>query len=264
MKAMIYIIALLVLASGAAASKDDLTGLQITGYHFTSNVMGPYPSLNDAEGTYHTTVNPDISRGIALLIQANAEFGTSIDPHNFTMEYISNGKKVLKNFDGIGLLRDYGFGLATSRFAFAGESTTNNSVVLEGPVAHFALFGILPNDVQTIKISSNQSKDIITQKIGANRNFSVFLSTNTISDAQLKDLQENLTSKGYYVDISNTMDKDISGVTVFYWKDTDQTKDEANKVAKVLKNSLNRYIDVEPLPKSYASDTDLLVWVGTQ
>jgi hypothetical protein len=93
------------------------------------------------------------------------------------MKYISDGEMISDDFDGIAQVSDSDLGLVPEIFVFSGSSAINNSLMFEGPIAHFALFQTIPAEVQAIKISSNQSKDVIDYEVGAERKISVYIVT---------------------------------------------------------------------------------------
>lgn len=123
---------------------------------------------------------------------------------------------------------------------------------------YFALAFAVESDVETINIYRLGTSDVITYRIGPERKFSVFITTNRSDSQFLRDVKQTILDGGYEVTkTSNKLNDEETGITIQY---REKAEAAAREMSQRLMTKFNVLPKVEKM--DLLSEVDVVIWLG--
>jgi hypothetical protein len=236
---------LLACSPAFALSAGELTNVKPLGHHFTTAL---------SNGTrLSSTKNPTAARILVLKLSLTVpEDGARIFVDDFSLQYRHNDGKED---------RARAFAVCKAKTADLGEDAgcgmgEGAAAVLGRSDRYLILAFFVEHDVGTVALARPGAAPV-SYELGAQRRYSVFMSTNRGADTLAKPAQL-VQAGGYQVTRTSTgLNADHSGVTIHYAK-------QAETAAREISQRFMTGLGVAPTVKEseLASDHDVVIWFG--
>lgn len=228
-----------------AITVSELQDLRIIGHHFTTAI---------STGTRTMSIkDPSKGRYIVLKLAGTLQKGEGkVFTNDFMLTYFHSDGKEDRNECGA---------IAKAETGEIGEFSkcvTGNGawISLNSGKVYFGLVFYIEPDVDTIDIHRIGIVEPLTCRIGSDRLYSVFVTTN--SDPKILARAEEVIRKGgYYVMTSQELVKEQMGITIHYGE-------QAESQAREISQRLMTKTGIVPTLKKMAliSEFDIVVWLG--
>ncbi|MGO9094987.1 MAG: hypothetical protein ACLQGV_07155 [Bryobacteraceae bacterium] len=231
---------------GQAAPAVDLQDATIVS-HFFSTGIKTVASFAGAEDIAK-------SRMLILVLTARLPASTTLRGEDFVLTYRHGGAVENRSkCEGIAVA-EAGSASVVS-FALGDDAQAD-----AGPgQIHFELAFVVDAGVEAVDLYRTGSEEPISCRIGSKRPYSVFLSTNTTTDAMERG--KAAIEKGSYqvVEAAHDLNPDARGLGIYYQK---LAEPAAREISRRLRAELGVAPKVEPLDEETGSEVDILVWFG--
>lgn len=247
---LVLVVAIFVLFSTStnAMIAGELKGLTIVNSFFTTYVIGQ----QNAQGVPTRGIHDaNIARYLVLIVRAN-ELPVSeiVFAKDFVLKYKAKNGETRASCLGIASADS---NLTPDTF-FLSELFNEPGIYVRGPFSNFALLFLIENEVDQVVLHRAGTDKSITHQVVGQRKYSVHLSSN---NGGLDQLKEIIAGSGCQIMLSDLLDKQVSGLTIFY-------APLAENAARDISQRLMTKFDVMPQLNEMRITTsfDIVVWVG--
>lgn len=227
-----------------ALTAAELQDVQVIGHHFTTEI---------STGSKRLFLK-DASKGryIVLKLTATVQEDGKIFTNDFALRYFhSGGKEDRAECEAIASAE-------TAEIGKFGKYFTGNAawMRLDNGQVYFGLVFFIEQDVNTIDIHRIGIVEPLTYRIGSDRLYSVYVTSNSATEI-LGAAEEVIGKGGYYVNTSQGLNEEETGVTIHY-------RAQAESQAREISQRLMMKLEVVPTLKKMAmiSEFDIVVWLG--
>lgn len=240
-------------SSVQAFGASDIGNLKIKGYHFSSQIIGVTSS---GKAVRIFAKNPSKFR--YLILKLKGKFQNDLKVlwgREFVLRYKKKNLDIIEECDGVTTMKKSGI---TNMF-HVGNSGTDIAMKLKGNRAGlFALAFFVPNNIT--KITLEQVGTEITNEctLPQEKQYSIFLATNSLSSASLNKITKLLENGGYNVIASKHLAKSEKQFTIMYAPGVE------NVAREISQRFMTKYNIVAKLkPINVLSSSDIVIWIGS-
>ncbi len=235
-----------------AAQSPTVKGLQnvkIEGHFFTTSISGTQERIYTKE--------PSKFRYLVLVLSATLEKGEGrIFAHDFTLRYFHKDEREDRGgCRGMAMSKE----TAPERIFDLGIYALGeySQIKLHSGQNRFALSFFIGSDVEIIDLYLLGMAEPLTYRIGTDRLYSVFITTNTDTKTLLQ--AKEIIQKGNYkiIDASENLTKEETGITIHY---CEQAENQAREISQRLMIELGKATVLKKM--ELITDVDVVVWLG--
>jgi len=231
---------------GQAAPAGDLTDAAIVRHFFSTGIK-----------TVASFAGPeDIakSRMLILVLSARLPASTTLRGEDFVLVYRHGGAVENRSkCEGIAVAEAGSESVVS--FALGDDAQAD-----AGPgQIHFELAFVVDAGVEAVDLYGAGAASPISCRIGSKRPYSVFLATNTNTNAMERG-KAAIERNGYQVvEAAHDLNPDARGLSIYYQK---LAEPAAREISRRLRAELGVAPKVEPLDDETGSEVDILIWFG--
>ncbi len=221
-----------------------MSDLSVVSHHFTTSISSGRNRL--------TVTDPGEGRYIVLLMKGSfSSNGGRVFTYDFLLRYTRN------RLERRGACRAIAPGDTSGAPAFGRFLVGYGSFIsADEDTRYFGLACYIQPNTSTVEIFRMGAADRVNYRVGSDRPYSVFVTTNR-PRATMTNAVQAIESGGYQVKTSTRLRASTKGITIHY---TQKAETQAREIAQRLMTAL----DVVPTVKkmSLASTHDVVVWLG--